>query len=614
LHTTTMRIGLVVHGVGNHLPGAVLKQAVYALGDNAGDSVWHEFNWSKIPGIADRHMLTMTNIRSMTKGMAVAARLGSGRNPLAVTAELIFGIATTLPLLSPLITFLLLVGPQLSFWDAIELQIIVFGWTLASVSILATTYLLVALTRTIFWRSATPLAEWLRWLTLLLARPIVLICLLPFSPLLFMFLRWGDDLATPLMWITVTGLFAAAFGWLWGEPYAALGNLAILALLIAGLCLAWIAGQLVYFLFGPTLKALLDVFRYLGDTTLRRTLHDEFDRLIFGLPDDKNTGRRISIYAHSLGSVITLYSLLYSPAWNESDHIELVTFGSPLRRLIMRFFLGALFPRTITEIHSQINERVCRFCWTNYYRPLDYVGGSLGLTRVDAGLDLRSPTWWKSHSGYFADAEMWRTTAAVLNNTSAGAVANDVSAVGKSVYLDTQKPYEPAIGVGKPKVLARAARLITWSGFALAPLAAVLYIITAVATGGQFQGKLSEMLREELSTSGRISPATVTQWTEEIPGENPDEIDHFRFAYSDGTEREIEVSQSDAAFAGYNALFSVDDLRDLVRSRCDLEHRPAPLQREIRIPCRARAAINVRICRQIQALSIFPPCRRTLQP
>jgi hypothetical protein len=45
---------------------------------------------------------------------------------------------------------------------------------------------------------------------------------------------------------------------------------------------------------------------------------------------------------------------------------------------------------------------------------------------------------------------------------------------------------------------------------------------------------------------------------------------------------------------GYNALFSVSSLRDAVRSDCELQFKPAILQRKIRVPCRSRRPIEIR--------------------
>jgi len=578
-----MHARLVVHGVGNHPPGELLADAAAALSNDYREPEWREFNWSQIPGVVEGLTLSLENIRRMAEGIASAARLGTASNLMALIAEFCFGLALTLPVLSPILTGLLLLIQTSGFRRALNIQMVAIELLLGCAALAAMVYLLRALATAAIRRDAAPIAEFTRWAVLLGFRPIVLVCLLPFAPFLWEILSWGGEARKAFTWITVTGLFAAAFGWLWGEPFAVMGNIAIAAIIIAGLCLTWFAGQLVYSLFGPTLKVLLDVSRYLGDPELRANLHRAFDKTIADLPATPNNSREITIYAHSLGSVIAADSLLHSKGWIRSDSVELVTFGSPLRRLIMRFFPAALFPRRIQRLEAQISERLKDFRWINFFRPLDYIGGSLGLSDAHAGQDIRSISWTKSHSGYFADGEMWQAATAALAEPRDAKLHHAGPPPSELLPAPTSTP-----------CLRATAGLIQKSGFLLAPITAALFIVSTIASGGRIQSRPGPSVRNTLVASGVIVPAIVTHWQVEVPGDPPSEIDHFRFHVGDRGDREIEVDRGETVFEGYNALFSVGGLRDAVRSDCDLAFKPALLQQKIRVPCRSRRAIEIR--------------------
>lgn len=178
---------------------------------------------------------------------------------------------------------------------------------------------------------------------------------------------------------------------------------------------------------------------------------------------------------------------------------------------------------------------------------------------------------------------MWQAAAAALS------AAGDARS-GRG----TPRRYDTALDAGRtPPSFAHTARLVARSGYVLAPAAAILYVTVAVATGGRLHGEAPAALRDALSTKGVTAPAFVTHWRVQTPGDPPDEVDHFRFAIGNQAEREIEVSQGETVFAGYNALFSVGDLRDAVRADCELAFEPALLQRQIRVPCRARRPIDL---------------------
>ena len=579
-----MDVVVVVHGIGSHPPGEVLAAARAGIPDGGSASELREFNWSRIPGVVSGPTLSFDNIRRMTQGLAATARLGAAGNHVALAAEVVFGLAVTVPLLAPLMTGILMLAGEVDVWRALRIQLAAIAMLLALTGAAAVAFLLGAVFAAAMTRDTAPIAEWLRWLVLMVARPIALVCLLPFAPFLWEFLTWGGETSKVFTWLGVTGVFTAAFGWLWGEPWAAMGNVAVGALVVAGWCLAWFAGQLVFFVFGPTLKALLDVFRYLGDGELRAALRNAFDDFIGKLPASSDGNRAVAIYAHSLGTVITLDSLLRSTAWTARDDVRLVTCGSPVRRLVMRFFPEAIFPRGLDSVTSRIAPGLRSFRWVNFYRRFDYVGGSLGLTRLGLGRDVRSRSLTKSHSGYFVDGELWSVASAALP------VAPDLTA--RMPATPARRSSEPLVSVSP--VLPWLANLVQYSGFVLAPSAAILFAVVTVAQGGRLGSDPADAVRNSLQRGNRISAATVTHWRVLQPGDPPDEIDHFRFEWDGRPPVEVAVTQGELVFSGQQTLFDVGGLREAVRADCQLLEARAPLQRSVRVPCRSRRPIQLR--------------------
>jgi hypothetical protein len=193
-----MHARLVVHGVGNHPAGEVLACAAAALSNDYHESEWREFNWSRIPGVVEGRILSLENIRRMAEGMASAARLGTARNLIALIAEFFFGLALTLPVLSPILTGLLLLIQRSGFRRALNIQVVAIELLLGFAAAAAMVYLLRALATAAIRRDAAPIAEFTRWAVLLSFRPIVLVCLLPFAPFLWEFLSWGGEASKAL--------------------------------------------------------------------------------------------------------------------------------------------------------------------------------------------------------------------------------------------------------------------------------------------------------------------------------------------------------------------------------------------------------------------------------
>ena len=124
--------------------------------------------------------------------------------------------------------------------------------------------------------------------------------------------------------------------WDVGPGWREVGTGILVALLLAALALvvSWIIWR--------ALKPIIDVMRYIGDRRLRDYVHAQFLTIVTEL---SATSPRIVVAAHSLGTVITVDSLLSHPeTWTKFESIDLVTAGSPLHRLLARFFPSAYPP------------------------------------------------------------------------------------------------------------------------------------------------------------------------------------------------------------------------------------------------------------------------------
>ena len=94
---------------------------------------------------------------------------------------------------------------------------------------------------------------------------------------------------------------------------------------------------LAYRVLWRILKPVFDVVRYLGDCQMRHFVHEQLKKKVGEFPHSETD--RIIVAAHSLGSLVAVDSILSHPdVWSGFGRIDLVTGGSPLHRLLWRFF------------------------------------------------------------------------------------------------------------------------------------------------------------------------------------------------------------------------------------------------------------------------------------
>ena len=137
---------------------------------------------------------------------------------------------------------------------------------------------------------------------------------------------------------------------------------------------------------GWVLMVVSDIVRYLADRGYWTALHNDFAELLArnGAP----TRAEIVLVAHSLGTVIAVDHLRCFPDQFPSASITLVTMGSPLRRIVARFFPDRY--DCPGKLHAQIANQYEKFRWLNIYRAAsipsarDCLAATLRLTAAPA--------------------------------------------------------------------------------------------------------------------------------------------------------------------------------------------------------------------------------------
>jgi len=154
-------------------------------------------------------------------------------------------------------------------------------------------------------------------------------------------------------------------------------------------------------------KVLLDIGLYVGSST-RQKIQSEFGCFIGCRARDATN---VWIVAHSLGSVIALDSLLNRPEWTKQHDVVLITCGSPIRRLFVRFFPGLFFPCDLSAASGMVAQRVKQFRWINIYRTFDYIGKRLGL---GYNCEMEVNRLWPWHTQYWSDTKAFDAVRTLL--------------------------------------------------------------------------------------------------------------------------------------------------------------------------------------------------------
>ncbi len=425
---------LLVHGVGSHPPDAISSQVEGALSGRAGAVRVEprEYNWNE--ALQQQSLIRRWGLEEIGRlGVALrnAARIGFDQQPGSRWRRWL-EVLWTLPTLLWGIWLLLVLWMVLARFAAATLPTdpplvigVPFAWMLVPpipADLLATTAPLA--TRLVGWGlpalvaysilvalldGATGARRWVvAWRRALLGLAWPVVYALSYTPLIVVVVLLGSVffflVGLALDWEQTLGLARSAFDL--REAVAAIGRT-----LLKGVAVILLAGFLVMAV-RPAFKVLGDIFLYLGD----RNYHEALHRCLLDKLKDLGPAPRLVIAAHSLGSVIVIDSLLDRPRqWEQFGSIELITMGSPLRRLFARFFPSA-YPLP-DEIAGGLAQRYGAFRWSNIHRRFDYVGGSLSVGGAVA--DYRVRSGWRLHTGYWSDPAVIGVAERVLGSPPA---------------------------------------------------------------------------------------------------------------------------------------------------------------------------------------------------
>jgi hypothetical protein len=408
---------LLVHGVGHHSPGGIESAVSMALGNAGVHSLTPaEFNWDALlkHGSASKPFLDYADMTGLGRAFWTASLIGIEDGTAlrlvrpawsflsvlialwvlaAMWSLLAYGASRLTPSVPPLRIGL----PWTSYWfppvppdllaptlstahaafDSLSLAVAVFAGLLTALTWIATHVPLRCALR-------TGVFQVLWFPVYALGILPVLLASLAGTAFLLGFISTAANLKFTIELPDGTS-------WPIGPGWREMGTAFLLALGLGLLAAAafWLAWQ--------ALKPVVDVVRYVGDGRLRTYVHQQLVLKV----SEYAASPRIVIAAHSLGSVIAVDSLLSTPAaWSRFEHVDLVTAGSPLHRLLARFFPSAYPP--VREAAEAINGAYPGLRWVNVYRPTDYVGGSLPAPLITNHRLLRG--LWRTHSNYWADA------------------------------------------------------------------------------------------------------------------------------------------------------------------------------------------------------------------
>jgi hypothetical protein len=632
----TEHVVVAIHGVGNHAEGRIKGTLHASLEPIFSNAQFDEFNWATIATNHNR----ADSLEDMARDLHVASELGFcgpakrykfaasmlGRfhNFLMSIVNFLLGLGIggifCTPALMIVTSFIILGATDLSisdfrwplgpFVDGLKFLAIPVGIAL-SVATLAGMVPIWQIERLGADRLLFPLTLILRRIVLLLAARAV--------TLVTIFLRGDFWRVSATFILTVTSIFMIAI------PFA--GILAILSpegdspawsdfldvtVLAASIWLgvglgfvtASVAGR--FWENGP-LRVYLDVLRYLGNPDYRAKILGGLDLKIRSLRA-RNPRSHIILVTHSLGSIIALDSLLNSHTWRSVDRVTLVTMGSPLRRCLFRFFPHFLFPPSVPRILSMLRQRQQHFEWVNLYRPLDYIGGRVGLRRA---FDRSTRQWGKilsSHSNYWSDprvvalirelvADSEVQPKMLMSNSSRTHWRPDqpsMSATAEAETLDYQwlsssestqeywipsrngsSGWDPSLRHGVTTLLMLVAIFVlSWVGLTSA----------VVDARSVRDSKLNDRLAT-LSTIDQSASASVTHdpfsWYYKYSGVSHGEFFTFHFSDHLGNARVVKIEFGENNYFGWeDLLFSPSKLRSHIRERCGTTDPSAPCTRD----------------------------------
>lgn len=569
---------IAIHGVGHHELGKIKKRLGDAFNRASISADIEEFNWdSFVEHSAERvqdavQLLNMT-ASSISQAAALVYRPSDQWvDRFLFTLEeflyhgfLRFFVAAglTIVLVGPLLHLLVLLPSSmftgLMSWQLDWVKTAVFVGCYSGLCVILGLFIL-AILRSVINSSTRPLWVIIRRVTLLLVQPIFLLLTVPLS------IRFGSGVAKHLgsiiSMVLMSSILSIVLSPLYGNFAEILSGIGWSLLFLLGI--AVVAGLhilLRQLWVGVLLKVLLDITRYMGSPEYRAKLLEEFDRKISQIRF-RGEGHRFVLYAHSLGSVIALDSIVNSEIWQPYDEVQLVTFGSPIARFFIRFFPGYLFPPSIRDASNVAARRLGRFSWINIYRRWDYVGTRLGLETAKVGLEVCTGQRSKiasAHLGYWEDERVLHffknSLTQVVPVLTDKTTAYEVDYSLPAAHTDTSQ--------------YRVARMVRKS--------AILVVLLVIGIAGfnfiQSRGAWMQSIDQEIveiQRQGERGIAAVTYYrTIEGSGEDRSYLHHFMFELPEpyGELPSFEIPDG-LVYGDYVYPFDYNALADFVLEDC----------------------------------------------
>lgn len=593
---------LIIHGVGNRAAGDLTRLVTETIKRTLPDLMpairVSEFDWNSIVEPSARSgAILWAALEDLSNSLARASAIGDGSLVNTRFASLLrilsafvlmfaeLGLAAALAGLVVLALLSLSTGfanNEALFRPALHAGVSFIRWSLLAAVSALPLLIFLGMARTLALGTLAPFFVELRRALLFFFRPFLIL-----SYSLF-FIPWrrvaGDELLG-LVSITAMAMvpgmiFLGLFGW-WLDPSSFKWSEVVSAgwhiyLWIAGLTLAVFA--IAFFtvrMIAPSLKVLLDIFRYIGTVGYREAIQSHMDALIRERFATGRAERPIYILSHSLGTVIALDSLLSSGGWGRYSHITLITLGSPIRRFFMRFFPELFFPAPAATAAAAVAARV-NFRWINCYRPLDQVGAAIGLGGLAYCRDASTNQWkrfWDAHLDYWSDDHV----ASVIADATRTAPMKLVDA-----EQSDQLTLQHYVGGGVDEVEKFRQKVFT----AICAVIATAFLAAPVIFGGAVVWSNHSQSVNEVAEVGVIEAsgidtlAEVIHWRKTIPLKGAADItDNFEISYTslDGESRKSTITHNDRfAFEAASYQVNVEALLDHVRSHCsDVDPRPA---------------------------------------
>lgn len=525
-HKPHQRIFIAVHGVGNPDEGSAKSAVISALKNIYGEDFLHpnnqvlDYSWNSLVDFPVKDgRLDSKQIKKLAKAWVLASRLKTQRvkrsheeklenyssyalGVLELVSHVFWFVLPVLFLVALAFPHMNVAGKASSIFLSSVLAISTLGVT---AGLLAGDAFLYLIRRIVLVMLLSP-TLFLLWLSSYIYHPIIQLKHL---------CEGSSNASFLLVFVSIFMFLNACLLSAFYVIYT-LGYREEFAFAESGWYLAFL--PLIFFIqpiLGHLVKIIADIALYLGDDEYRNHLQNNMNQLLDTLP--KNA--QIILLGHSLGSVISLDSLMRSHSWRRMKDVIFVTAGSPLKRVIWRFFDGSLVGSNAHDCTERIKKNIRQFTWINVYRPLDQVGTRLDLGKGGVGEEKVMGGQWhrvlSAHVNYFGDAKVVSEVAKLISRRTIHH--------GKLSEFPENPAYRYALH--DEKSLRSKVFNTVWSLILCFAVGLVLY---TAANSFSMQSSMRSMLDPTLSSVG-IEALGEAVYRRELNGRYME--DHFTFSW-----------------------------------------------------------------------------------